>query len=508
MLDVLTAEDVRRQDAACEARGISTEFLMGNAGFAVATAARRMLGGSYGKRIVVLCGKGNNAGDGLVAGRVLGSWGASVTAILLLGDDFRGAAGSAFERFPGRTLGPEAFEREAARADLIVDATFGVGLTRAPEGAAREAIDRLRHPRTKVISIDVPSGMDADTGRRAGGPYVRADLTVTLGGLKPGLLFSGLVAEGRVQVADIGVPRDLRGGTAKVLERADVAAALMSRAAGANKRSVGTVLVVAGSRAMPGACALVAAASVHSGAGLTTVAAPESVVPVLVARVPEATTIPLPETGEGTLDLKGLEQIRPRLDEFHAVGIGPGLSRHPAAIEAVRALVGEVRVPLVIDADAIGAFAQNPEALRGRSSPTLLTPHAGELSRLMGTTSDEIQADRLGSARAAAERTGCTVLLKGPGTVIASPGGEIFINATGGPWLAQGGTGDVLTGIVASLYAQDAKSGGNGGTRIGAVAAWLHGHAGDVVAERVGPHPASASMLIDVLPEVLHEAAG
>jgi len=507
VLDVLTAEDVRRQDAACEARGITTETLMGNAGFAVARSARRLLGTTYGKRVVILCGKGNNAGDGLVSGRVLSSWGASVTAVLLLGDDFTGSALAAFERFPGRTAGPDALGLEIARADLIIDAIFGVGLSRDLEGPARDAILALPHPGDRVLSVDVPSGMNADTGLSVGGVCVNARLTVTLGGLKPGLLFSGLVSAGRVEVAEIGVPADLRGGVAHALEIVDAAEQMRSRGAIANKRSVGTVLVVAGSRAMPGAAALVAGASVHSGAGLTTVAAPESVVPVVVSRIPEVTTIPLPETSEGTLDLKGLEQIRPRLAEFHAIAIGPGLSRHPAALEAVRALVAEVSVPVVVDADAIAAFASNPETLRGRG-PTVLTPHAGELARLMGITAEEVDSDRLSATRAAADRTGCTVVLKGPGTVIASAGGETYLNTTGGPWLAQGGTGDVLTGIVASMLAQDAKSGGTGGPRVVAAAAFLHGLAGDRVASRVRPHPASASMILEALPELLHEVAG
>ncbi len=506
MLDVLTAEDVRRQDAACEARGISTETLMGNAGYAVANATRRMLGGAYGKRVIVVCGKGNNAGDGLVAGRVLSAWGAAVTAVMALGEDLSGAAAKAFERFPGYRVGPEGYAREAVRADLVIDAIFGVGLSRAPEGAARDVIAQMSPAR--VLSVDVPSGVDADTGRVLGDASVRPQLTVTLGGLKPALLFSGDVQAGRVEVADIGIPTDLRGGAAMALEKAEVASLVPQRAAQTNKRRVGTVLVVAGSRAMPGAAALVAGASVHAGAGLTTVAAPESAIPVIVSRVPEVTTIPLPETSEGTLDLKGLEQIRPRLEEFHAVAVGPGLSRHEAALEAVRALTAEVELPLVLDADAISAFAGMAPTLLGRGRPLVLTPHAGELSRLTGTPVEEIERDRVAAARSTAAATGAHVLLKGTGTVVASTTGELFINPTGGSWLAQGGTGDVLTGITAALYAHDRARGGDGGGRLAAAAAWIHGRAGDLVARRVGPHPASASMLIQALPEVLHEVAG
>ena len=515
MLDVLTAEDVRRIDAACEARGITTEFLMGNAGFAVAAAARRMLGGAYGKRVVVVCGKGNNAGDGLVAGRVLSSWGASVSAVLTLSDGFNGAAKTALEKFPGRRVEAGAFAREFGRADLVIDAIFGVGLSRAPDGRVEEIIQELSYPNDRVLSVDVPSGMNADTGRRietsgpSVAPLVHAARVVTLGGHKPGLLFSGLVQAGRVEVADIGVPKDLRHGSASVMEREDIAAELVRRPTGANKRSVGTVLVVAGSRAMPGAAALCAAAAVHTGAGLTTVAVPESVVPVIVSHVPEVTTIPLPETGEGTLDVKGVEQILPRLDDFHSVAIGPGLSRHPAAVEAIRALVAEAKVPVILDADGINAFAGAAATLRGRvGAPTVVTPHSGELARLMESESDEIERDRLAAARTAAEATGCHVLLKGTGTVIASSAGKVLINPTGSAALAQGGTGDVLTGMLATLYAADRTNGGGGDAAVAAAAAWIHGRAGDLIAQRVSPHPASPSMLIDVLPEVLHEVAG
>jgi len=509
VLDVLTAEDVHRIDAACEARGISTETLMGNAGYAVAAAARRLLGTMYGRRVVVVCGKGNNAGDGLVAGRVLASWGASVVGVLTLGDEFKGAAKAALERFPGRRVGPDVWDREVERADLVIDAIFGVGLSRAPEGEAARAIARLAAGRATVLAVDVPSGVDADTGRLAGETAVRAARTVTLDGLKPGLLFEpGRSAAGRVEVADIGVPSDLHLGRVRAMHAADVAAALPPRRAAANKRNVGTVLLVVGSRALPGAAALAAAASVHAGAGLTVVAAPESVVPTIVARVPEATAIPLPETGDGTIDPKAIELIQPRLKEFHVVAMGPGLSLHPGSAELVRSLVAELDVPLVLDADGLSAFKGEAERLARHRGPLAITPHSAELARLTGTTAEEIDADRLRAARDAASSLNAVVLLKGPGTVIAAPDGRAFVTTTGGPGLAQGGTGDVLTGMTAAFLAQRSRAGEDDVLTTVAATAWIHGRAGDRIAERVGPHPASPSMLIDELPAVLHEVAG
>jgi ADP-dependent NAD(P)H-hydrate dehydratase / NAD(P)H-hydrate epimerase len=509
VIDVLTAEDVRRIDADCEARGITTQTLMGNAGYAVADAARRLLDGSYGRRIVILCGKGNNAGDGLVAGQVLASRGASIAAVLTLGEEFTGAAAQAWERFPGRQLNVGDVERELARADLVVDALFGVGLSRAIEGDAARAIELTGASGVPVLAIDVPSGVDSDTGRVLG-VAARAIATVTLDGLKPGLMFEpGRSHAGYVEVADIGVPSDLKGARTRSLDVGDVRALLPRRAASSHKRNAGTVLAVVGSRGLPGAAALVAGAAVHAGAGLTIVAAPESAVPTIVARVPEATAIAMPETGDGTIDPKGIELIIQRLKEFHVAALGPGLSTHPATAEVVRSLVTELQIPLVLDADALTALAGADELIASRTAPTVLTPHARELSRLTGQSVEEIEADRLAAARGAAARFDCVVLLKGPGTVIAAPDGRAFVTATGGASLAQGGTGDVLTGLTAALLAQAGRLGGETDPLlVTAIAAWIHGHAGDLLAERVGPHPASASMLIETLPEVLHEVAG
>jgi ADP-dependent NAD(P)H-hydrate dehydratase / NAD(P)H-hydrate epimerase len=503
VLDVLTSEDVRRQDAAAQAHGVSVATLMDNAGHAVARAVRELVGTTYGCRVVVVCGKGNNAGDGLVAARRLAAWGAHVTAVMTLETALEGAAGEALARFGGRVLPASALEHELGRADVVIDALFGIGLSHAPEGGAARAIEAINDCGALVVSVDVPSGLDADTGRVLGFACVVADVVVTFGGVKAGLLFAEDVAS-RIEVADIGVPQPERGGTALALEAHDVRKLMPVRSAGTNKRRVGTVLVVAGSRAMPGAAALVTGACVHAGAGLTTLAAPEFVTSLCLTRVPEATTIPLPESSEGTLHDKALEAIRPRLDDFHAGAIGPGLSTHPAALEAVRTFVAETTMPLVLDADSITAFAGNPGALKHRRGFTVLTPHAGEAARLLGIKVDAVTADRLGTARLAALQTGCVVLLKGPGTVIAAPDGRVLINITGNRGLAQGGTGDVLTGVIAGLLAQAVVTGADLVSTV-AVGVWLHGRAADVAAERVAPHPANASMLIDLLPEVTHE---
>ncbi|HLW16614.1 MAG TPA: NAD(P)H-hydrate dehydratase, partial [Actinomycetota bacterium] len=482
------------------ARGISVEQLMENAGWAVARGARGLLGGTYGKRVVVVCGKGNNAGDGLVAGRVLHAQGAHVTAVLT-SDKHSELASLNVKRFPGRIVGMGELAREIARADLVIDGLLGVGLSRAPEGAVGEAIQACGAATAPILAVDVPSGIDADTGQ-VPGEAIRARATVTFTGYKPGLLFApGAELAGRVEIADIGIADPT--SEIRMLEARDVAAFIPRRARGSHKRKAGTVLVVAGSRAMPGAAALVTAASVQAGAGLTTLCAPEDVCRIVLSRVPEITTIPLSENSEGILDSKALDLISPRLNEFTTVVIGPGLGTHPATVEAVRAIVESREGALVIDADGLNALAGATDILRQRNERghiSILTPHAGELSRLVGKPAPDLDADRLSAARDAAADLAAIVVFKGPGTVIA--GSETFINPTGGPALAQGGTGDVLAGMVAGLLAQ---KGNDIGARDVAASVWLHGAAGDRVAARVAPHPANATALIGELAATIHE---
>lgn len=524
MLDVLTAADVQRHDAAA---ALPVARLMDNAGYAVARAARAMLHGCYGRRVLIVCGKGNNGGDGLVAGRVLHAMGAHVTAIVLAeAGALSPLARANLERFPGRLLAPGFLAREMARADLIVDAIFGVGLARAPEGPALHAIRAIRRAvdagralpvgaempdgivatRARVLSVDVPSGMDADTGRTFDDCIIPADVTVTFGGPKPGLLFRPALA-GDVSIADIGTPHRDPAIHTHVMERVDVAACIPRRARDAHKRRSGTVLVAAGSRAMPGAASLAGGASVHAGAGLTILCAPEEVCRVALGRTPEMTTIPAAGGGDGVIDPKTLDLIRPRLAELDAIVLGPGLSLHAAAVEFARALLDEATtIPVVIDADGISALVGAPHMLENRHAPTILTPHAGELARLMGTDPRTLDADRIGAARIAARTLGVTIVFKGPGTIITD-GDEVFINPTGSEALAQGGTGDVLAGIIGSITAQwvTAAPVDTVPARVVAAAVWLHGFAADLISARIAPHPANAAALIDELPAALHE---
>lgn len=517
MLPVLTAEDVRRQDAEAEARGVSIEQLMESAGWAVARTAREMLGGTYGRRVVVACGKGNNGGDGLVAARRLMQMGAHVAVIGVFDPStLKSPAKENLERFRGQVLPVAALAREIERADLVVDAIFGVGLSRAPEGEAATAIASLGSARAPVLSVDVPSGVDGDTGAVAGA-CVRADVTTTFGGYKPGLLFMpGLRHAGRVIVADIGTT----GRSAAVaLGPSSFAASWPPlRTPGQHKRSSGVVLVVAGSLAMPGAAALSTAAAVHAGAGLTTLCAPRETCALALARTPEMTTIPYEAGAEGVLDQKAVAAVLERLDGFDAIAIGPGVSAHPATVQAVRSLVAATDKPVILDADGINAFAGAAGLLRQREpNTTILTPHAGELARLVGVPTAELEGDRLAGARRIARDLRCVLVFKGPGTVTAARAGsdlertQIFVNTTGGAALAQGGTGDVLTGIVAAAIGQAHAGRRSDASRhdanaaLAAAAVWLHGRAADRIAARLWPHPANASALIEEIGPTLHD---
>jgi NAD(P)H-hydrate epimerase len=490
MIPVLTAEDVKRQDAAAEARGIPVEQLMRAAGAGVATSAGRMLGRVYGARVVIVCGKGNNGGDGLVAARFLARRGAKVTVVPAAGEPKTAAATIALRALDGRVRGMDSLAAEIARSDLAIDALLGVGITRAPDGMVREGIRALNVATCPVLSIDVPSGLDSDGGT-VPGEAVRASRTVSLGGYKPGLLFAdGAALAGRIEIADIGLPEDLQTGAAVALERSDVAALLPERPAGANKYRSGMTVLVCGSRAMPGAASLVAGAAVRAGSGISVLASPASVCAIAVQRTPEIVTVPLDDGFDGVFDEKGLDPVREKLARASALAVGPGLTRHPATAEAVRTLVRETVVPLVLDADGLNAFEGNVDLLAGRRAPAVLTPHDGEFARLVGGA----VTDRLRDAGMLAGRTGCVVLLKGSGTVIAAPDGRLAVNACGGSNLASAGMGDVLTGIIAAFLAR-----GLDAFDAAACAAFVHGTAADGLRSRTP----SASDVLDVIPSVL-----
>ncbi|MGH2767816.1 MAG: NAD(P)H-hydrate dehydratase, partial [Actinomycetota bacterium] len=387
---------------------------------------------------------------------------------------------------------------ELRHASVVIDAIVGTGFRGRLVGRAASAAEAINQAGRPVVAVDIPSGVEGATGA-VNGPAVRAAVTVTMGAIKVGLvLYPGSEHAGSVEVADIGIEPKYIQSRLSLVEEADVRAALPRRPADAHKRSVGTSMIVAGSVGMSGAAALAARGALRAGAGLVTMAAPSSVALPLDQTVLEATTLRLPETGRGTIEPSAVDAVLSRAAAVDAVALGPGLTTDPETVEFVGKLVAGCDRPLLLDADGINALAGRPEALAGRSAPTLMTPHPGELGRLLGISTAEVSADRIASALRAAGLTRSVALLKGYRTVVAAPSGEAVVIPVGGPALATGGAGDVLTGVAVALLAS-----GMDPFPAGWCAAWIHGRAGDLMAERMGVRGGVAGDLPEAVAEVL-----
>lgn len=487
MRPILTAAETRALDRETEARGVPVVELMERAGHAVALAAAALTEGTYGRRAVVICGKGNNGGDGLVAARVLAGWGmGSVVVLLEPAEDLREPAAGNLRLLeeagvPWRAYAESVLARELDRADVVVDALFGTGFGGLPEGHHAAAIELVNAFGAPVVAVDVPSGVEGDTGA-VRGAAVSATVTVALGAPKVGdVLFPGAAYAGLVEVADIGFPEDLLVSDLVLVEPDDVLSLLPTRDPEGHKRTSGVVLVVAGSRRMTGAARLVAEGAYRAGAGLVTVAVPEGILPVVQAGLAEAVFLPLPEGPMGSVAEAAWDVLDARMDGVSAVAVGPGLSTDDETPAFVRRLVAGSPAPVVVDADGINAFAGRPGELGRRDSDAVVTPHAGEFGRLFGMPSAEVLADRVGLARKGAAETGAVITLKGPRTLTALPEGEVRVNPTGSPALSTGGTGDVLTGVVAALLARGLTS-----ADAATVGAFVHGLAGELAGERDG----------------------
>jgi NAD(P)H-hydrate epimerase len=484
---ILTPSEAAQLDRATQARGIPAEALMERAGEAVARAAVDLAGGVYGRRAVVVSGKGNNGGDGFVAARHLARWGMRVVVLALEPvEDLREPAAANALRLREtdarlRMFSPVVAARELARADVAIDAIFGTGFRGAPEDSFAEAIDALIEGGAPVVAVDIPSGVNGETGA-IDGEAVWADATIAFGAEKPGtVLLPGAERSGFVDVADIGFPEDLVAGDAALVGAGDVAAWLPARELDSHKRATGVILVVGGSRRMTGAMRLVGTAAYRIGAGLVTLAVPTGVAIVVQQGLAEAIYLPLPEDASGALGTEALAPLLEHAASVDAVAIGPGMGRAQETADLIRAFVRACPAPMVIDADALNAFEGRAAELAERRADAVLTPHTGEFSRLAGIAAREIEADRLGHVRKLAADTRAAVLLKGSRTVIGSPDGPIRICATGTPVLATAGSGDVLTGTIGGLLARgldplDAASAG----------AFLHGVAGRIAGSSTG----------------------
>lgn len=502
---VLTAAQMREADRrTIEDIGVPSLVLMENAGRGVVAAIERAFNDVPIRHVAVIAGRGNNGGDGFVIARVLRQRGQDVS-VFVVGSlsDVRGDArvnleilgriGMPVVEVPGEQQWELAVS-ELADCDLVVDAMFGTGLKTPLSGFHGTVVDDLNSLGLPIVSVDLPSGLSADTNDVIG-PAVDADLTVTLGAPKlPLVLPPARLLAGDFVVADIGIPAGvieaLDGPRVELLTRERVRAIVPERDEAAHKGNFGHVLVVAGSRGKSGAAHLAAAGALRSGAGLVTVATPASSQPVVAALGAEYMTEPLDETASGTLTAAALDRVLQL--EHDVIASGPGLGVAPEVAGFVHGLVERATVPLVLDADALNAFAAEPGRLSARDNQIIVvTPHPGEMARLLSLSSGEVQANRLESARNLATTRGLYVVLKGHRTIVATPGGAVFINPTGNPGMATGGTGDVLTGMIAAWLAQL-----NDPEAACLVAVYLHGAAGDLAADDEGQAPMTAQDLV------------
>jgi hydroxyethylthiazole kinase-like uncharacterized protein yjeF len=527
-MKVLTAEQMREVDRLTTDRyGVPSLQLMENAGAAVADYLSQAFPDLSARNILVLCGKGNNGGDGFVVARRLREGGAPPRVFLFA--EIAAVRGDAAVNLQlWRAGGGElhavtsksewATAREAlVEADLVVDALLGTGIKGPAEGLLASVIEdvnawrekrpaRLGRARARFVnSVDMPSGLPSGN-EDFGGPVIRADVTVTFTAPKVGQLLSPRSdCVGKLIVRDIGTPRELLDDdpTLKLhwLEPGEFRGLPMVRKADSNKGNFGHALIVAGSVGKSGAAVLGGRAGLRVGAGLVTVATPANVLPIVAAGMPEMMTTPLLATEDGTASFRNLDgdHFAQVVQDKSVLAIGPGLSTNHETQQFIRTVLQKVSLPVILDADGLNAFVARADELRTRKPELLaITPHPGEMGRLLGATARDVQAKRLEVALDAAEKWKAFVILKGFHTILATPEGQTYVNTTGNPGMATGGTGDVLTGMLAGLTAE---FGTRNWEHVLGLGVYLHGLAGDVAAERVGEAPLVASDLIEALPE-------
>ncbi|MGA9884473.1 MAG: NAD(P)H-hydrate dehydratase [Candidatus Acidiferrales bacterium] len=516
-MKILTAAETREVDRLTTERySIPSLTLMENAGRSVAEFIATQFPSFTRRKIIVVCGKGNNGGDGFVVARYLLQMGAKPIVYLFADPrELRAGAAVNFGRWTGTggELVPianisalEPLPLDFAGPAIIVDALLGTGVRGSVEGLMRRAIDGVnaREPEIPVISVDIPSGLNTDTGEVAGAA-VRADFTVTFTAPKLGFFFASAAEyQGQLIVRDIGSPPELLDEVSQSRLRwsdaLEFSTYAIPRKPEGHKGDYGHALVVAGSVGKTGAAVLASWAALRAGAGLVTVATPEPALQTIAAHTPEVMTSPLPATLAGTISERALEgnAFATLLAGKRALGIGPGLSTQSETQSFVRRVVnGPREVPIVLDADGLNAFAGRSSELNQPAGLLAITPHPGEMARLLGCSIAQVQKDRVNVARKAAADWNAHVILKGHHSIVAAPDGRAYLNSTGNPGMASGGTGDALTGILSALTAQ---FGTGDWHRVLAFGVYLHGLAGDVAWGQNGGAPLMASDLIQSIP--------
>lgn len=505
-MKVLTAAQMREVDRRTIESGIPGIILMENAGCRVVEFLAKKFAPLARHRIAVFCGKGNNGGDGLVVARQLHTrFQLRALHVILAGrsEDLKGDAAANFQMLTaaGCEVGFE-ITPDTRRATVVVDALLGTGLTGPARDRSAELIREINSgfPDAKVVAVDLPSGLASDLAFHTG-DVVRADYTVTFTAPKPcHVLAPACESVGELRIGQIGSPAELYEEDDSIYlalsEHADFQHLFKPRARDSNKGLYGHALIIAGGRGKTGAAAMAGLGALRAGAGLVTVGSAASAIDAIASHAPELMTDPLPETQSGMVQSVPAESLQRK----NVVAIGPGMGSDPETVGLVRRLVDELETSMVVDADGLNAIAGHPIYAKG---PRILTPHPGEMARLTGLSVEAVQADRIGVARSYAQEHGVYLVLKGNRTVMAWPNGRVWINPTGSPGMATGGTGDVLTGIITGLLAQfpnDMEAAVLAGV-------YLHGRAGELGARELGEKSLIAGDLFRFLPEAIRECA-
>lgn len=511
-MKVLTSKQMKEIDkTAIEEIGIIGPILMENAGLQIFKAIMKRFSEIRRENIVIIAGKGNNGGDGLVVARHLFNQGCDPHILLLANKkELRGDAGlnlGIAEKIGIRITEVPSLEKwrtkrkTLAQATIIVDAIFGTGLTKPAGGMYASVIEDINKTKAFRIAVDIPSGLSSDTFQIIG-PCVKADLTVTLAAPKVAhVLAPAEEFVGELVVADIGVPPFLfESGELKLelVEKKTVLPYFMRRKKDTHKGTYGHLLIISGSLGKTGAASMAAKAALKMGAGLVTVGTPESCLPIIARSMVELMTEPLPETPEKTLSSEALDKIITLLKGKDGLMIGPGISTHPSTAQLVLSLISKIKVPTVFDADALNILASKPDLIKSLRQPAVLTPHPGEFARLLDLSAKEVVNNRLELSARFAQEQGVFLVLKGYKTLIATPEGNVYINPTGNPGMATGGSGDVLSGMIASMIIQEKNL-----LEAILAAVYVHGLSGDIGVERLGEKALTAGNLITYLPSAL-----
>jgi NAD(P)H-hydrate epimerase len=497
--------------ATIEQFGLPGMALMESAGRSVVGAMRQQFGDLRGKRVAIFCGKGNNGGDGYVVARYLQKLG-SLPKVYLHAppDQISGDARTnldIIEKMGLPIFAPGEWEHASAcqSADILVDALLGTGVKGALKGEIAELVAAINQSRAPIVAIDLPTGVETDTGR-VPGEAIHATLTVTMAALKRGLCFwPGREHAGVLQIADIGFPEeviDKVGARAWWVCAPKVAAVLPHRAPDTYKNACGQVLIVSGSVGKTGAAALASEAVLRVGAGMAILAIPASLDPIVEELLLEVMTLPLPETEEHCFAFDATTPLAEHFDWADVMAIGPGITTHPEVCQLVTWVLQNYPKPMVVDADAINCLSEQPELLKSSPQEIVITPHPGELSRLTGIPGRDIVAEPIEVARRTAADLGVVVVLKGAPTVVATPAGDVYVNGSGNPGMATAGMGDVLTGVIAGLMAQGLPA-----AEAAVLGVFVHGLAGDRARDALGVYGMIAKDVLHELPEALNQLA-